>query len=67
MGSYLENPTTCTPCSSVVPNSLSTTNGAGGIKSCVCPRNTYLDVREGKNGTCQGCPRGVDCNLPGQR
>ncbi|GMH83362.1 hypothetical protein TrVE_jg6491 [Triparma verrucosa] len=68
-GSYLENPTTCTMCSTKVPNSLSTRNGAEGIDSCVCPRRTYFDASKGSSGACISCDglRGVSCNLPGQR
>ncbi|GMH94182.1 hypothetical protein TrST_g4037 [Triparma strigata] len=67
MGSYLEDPTTCNLCSAKVPDSLSVTNGAEGIESCVCPRSNYFDAGVGRNGTCVSCSgiQGIDCSRAG--
>ncbi|GMI28688.1 hypothetical protein TrRE_jg7744, partial [Triparma retinervis] len=67
-GSFTDGPTACTLCSTKVPNSISTTNGAMGIESCVCPAKSFYNPTIGKDGECTSCDtlRGVDCSMPGQ-
>ena len=67
-GSFTDGPTACTLCSTKVPNSISTTNGAEGVESCVCPAKSFYNPTVGEDGECTSCDtlRGVDCSMPGQ-